>query len=245
MRTFRALAASIAVGIALLGATGADPAHADATEEGFTSLFNGVDLTGWTGAKIGYRAQDGMLVADKPLGNLYTNAEFSDFILRFEFKLTPGANNGIGLRVPMNRRASREGMEIQIFDDSAAKAQKAHPWQMQGSIYGVVPAKTGHLKPVGEWNEEEIRAQGAHIVVILNGATIVDADLTPFRNGAPTPDGRRHPGLNQIRGHISLCGHQSLVYFRNLRVKSLKSAAPNKWPSGIVFHSGPDRPSSR
>jgi len=239
MKTFLAFTASFAVSIALLGASTAAAAPPAATEEGFTPLFNGVDLTGWTGDTYGYRAEDGLLVANKPLGNLYTDAIYSDFILRFEFKLTPGANNGIGLRVPLRRRASRDGMEIQIFDNSAQKAQKAHPWQMQGSIYGVVPAKTGHLKPVGEWNEEEIRIEGPKVHVVLNGTTIVDADLTPFRNGAPTPDGRRHPGLKRVRGHISLCGHRSLVYFRNLRIKPLKTAVPNEWPKGILYHNAP------
>ena len=103
-------------------------------EEGFVPLFNGVDLTGWTGDTRGYWAEDGVL-AGKPLGNLYTEAQYGDFILRFEFKLTPGANNGIGIRVPLKRKASTEGMEIQILDDTSEEYKDIKPYQYHGSIY--------------------------------------------------------------------------------------------------------------
>ncbi len=198
-----------------------EPVPADTTEAGFIPLFNGVDLTGWTGDKVGYRAEDGILLVD-PLGNLYTEAEYGDFILRFEFKLTPGANNGIGIRVPRNGRASQDGMEIQILDDTAEKYAGVKPWQRHGSVYGIIPAKTGHLEPVGEWNEEEILVQGTQVRVVLNGTVIVDADLAPFRDGAPTPDGKKHPGLKRERGHISLAGHKTKLSFRNLRIKPLE-----------------------
>lgn len=195
------------------------------TDDGFLPLFNGIDLSGWTGDTAGYRFEDDILIAD-PKGNLYTEAEYGDFVLRFEFKLTPGANNGIGIRVPTDQKASQEGMEIQILDDSAEKFAEAKPWQRHGSVYGVVPAKTGHLKPVGEWNEEEITVHGTRVKVVVNGAVIVDADLAPFRDGAPTPDGKKHPGLKRTRGHISLAGHGSLLYFRNMRIKLLMNNEP-------------------
>jgi hypothetical protein len=158
----------------------------------------------------------------EPLGNLYTKAKYADFVLRFEFKLTPGANSGIGIRVPMNGRASRDGLEIQILDDTAEKFAEAKPYQCHGSIYGIVPAKTGHLEPVGEWNRQEIRVEGMRMRVIPNDAVIVDADLTPYRDGKPTLDGRAHPGLRRKRGHISLAGHRTQLFFRNLRVKPLE-----------------------
>lgn len=196
-------------------------------ERGFISLFNGVDLTGWTGDTTGYRAEDGVLVAN-PQGNLYTEAEYSDFILRFEFKLTPGANNGIGIRVPMDGRASRDGLEIQILDDTSEKFVEAKPYQRHGSVYGIVPAKTGHLKPLGEWNQQEIRIEGMRVRIVLNGAVIVDSDLTPYLDGAPTPDDKDHPGLQRRYGHISLAGHKTLLYFRNLRIKPLNQVGSNK-----------------
>ena len=216
--------AIVLLGIALAWGAGAEPWVAVEDETGFVPLFNGKDLTGWTGDIVGYRFQDGILIAN-PLGNLYTEAEYGDFILRFEFKLTHGANNGIGIRVPMGKRASSEGLEIQILDDTAEKFEGAKPWQRHGSVYGIVPAKPGHLKPVGEWNEEEIRVQGTRVRVVLNGAVVVDADLAPFRNGEPTPDGKEHPGLKRDRGHISLAGHRTQLFFRNLRLKPIQPSA--------------------
>ena len=190
-------------------------------QDGFTPLFNGIDLTGWMGDTQGYRVKDGVLIAE-PLGNLYTEAEYADFILRFDFKLTAGANNGIGIRVPMNGKASRDGLEIQILDNKAEKFVEAKPYQRHGSVYGIIPAKTGYLKSLGEWNGQEIYVKGMHVRVILNGTVIVDADLLPYRFGAPTPDGKEHPGLKRKQGHISLAGHKTKLYFRNLRIKLLE-----------------------
>jgi len=191
-------------------------------KEGFVSLFNGTDLTGWTGGTKSYLVRDGLLVVDPTQGSggdLYTEREFGDFVFRFEFRLTPGANNGIGIRVPKGGHASSEGMEIQILDhDSPRYRGWLHDYQRHGSIYGVVPAKTGYLKPVGEWNYEEIAAKGKQITVTLNGTTIVDADI---EKASKTPEGQKHPGLQRTSGCLSFCGHGDYLEFRNLRIKPL------------------------
>lgn len=192
---------------------------ADEVEEGFTSLFNGTDLTGWVGDTEGYQAEDGLLVC-KPGGNLYTEAEFSDFNIRFEFKLTPGANNGLGIRVAPGAHAAYEAIELQILDDSAEKYKELHDYQYHGSIYGIVAARRGFLRPVGEWNSQEVVVEGNHIKVILNGEVIVDAD-TKEATKAGTADGKDHPGLFNTSGRIGFIGHGDVVYFRNIRVKSL------------------------
>ena len=72
-------------------------------DDGFVSLFNGVDLKGWVGNTDGYKATDGELVCQAGKskgGKIYTAKEFADFIFQFDFKLTPGANNGVGIRAP-------------------------------------------------------------------------------------------------------------------------------------------------
>lgn len=190
-----------------------------APEEGFTSLFNGTDLTGWTGDTDGYKAEDGLLVC-KPGGNLYTEADYSDFNFRFEFKLTEGANNGLGIRVQPGAHAAYDAIELQILDDTAEKYKDLKPYQYHGSVYGIVPAKRGFLKPVGEWNSEEVIAEGNHIKVILNGETIVDADTKEATKDG-MPDGKEHPGLFNTTGRIGFIGHGDVLYFRNIRVKSL------------------------
>ncbi|MHC4536302.1 MAG: 3-keto-disaccharide hydrolase [Planctomycetota bacterium] len=192
-------------------------------KDGFDLLFNGKDLTGWQGNTKGYVVKDGTISVEPELGggNLYTAKEYGDFIMRFEFKLTPGANNGLGIRTPLNVNAAYEGMELQILDNTADKYNNLKPYQFHGSIYGVVPAKVGYLKPVGDWNYEEVIARGKQITVKLNGTTIVDADIKK----ASTPktiDGNKHPGLKRKKGFIAFCGHGDKLAFRNLRIKTLK-----------------------
>jgi hypothetical protein len=193
-----------------------------AKEEGFKSLFDGKTLEGWKAAGDSYIVKDGAIVCNpqgKGGGNLYTNDEYADFDLKFEFKLTPGANNGIGIRTPPSGDAAYVGMEIQVLDDSAKKYENLAPYQYHGSVYGLVPAKRGHQKPVGEWNSEEIILKGKKIQVILNGTTIVDADLAEVSTPAAV---EKHPGLKREKGYICFCGHGDVVEFRNLRIKELK-----------------------
>ena len=194
-------------------------------EEGFVPLFNGKDLTGWVGSVKGYVVEDGVLVCRKRGGgHLFTEKEYGNFTLRFEFKLEPGANNGLGIRTPLRGNPAYVGMELQILDNTSPSYAKLQPYQFHGSIYGVVPAKRGHLKPVGEWNAQEVIARGPKIQVILNGTTIVDADLAPIIKSGETADHRGvkgHPGLLRASGHIGFLGHGSRVEFRNIRIKEL------------------------
>ena len=201
-------------------APGLSQAEAD---EGFTSLFNGRDLEGWTGDTRGYAAEDGKIVIRPELasGNLYTAKEYADFVLRFEFKLTPAANNGLGIRAPLEGDAAYAGMELQILEDGSPVYWNLRPYQYHGSIYGVVPARRGFLRPPGEWNTEEVTVKGRRVTVTVNGATIVDADLDAASSGG-TIDGNDHPGLKRSSGHIGFLGHGSLVEFRNIRIREFK-----------------------
>jgi len=191
--------------------------------EGFTPLFNGRDLEGWTGDTKGYAAENGKIVIHPDLGsgNLYTVKEYADFTLRFEFKLTPAANNGLGVRAPLEGDAAYVGMEIQILEDGSPVYWGLRPYQYHGSIYGVVPARRGFLRPAGEWNAEEVTVKGRHVTVAVNGATIVDADLDQASAGG-TIDHNEHPGLGRSSGHIGFLGHGSIVEFRNIRLKEIR-----------------------
>lgn len=197
---------------------------ASAAEPGFTTLFNGKDLAGWklVGKEgRGYIVENGLLECPADGGgNLFTEKEYANFIFRFEFKLEQAANNGIGIRAPYEGDAAYQGMEIQILDHDAPRYRgRLHPAQYHGSIYDVVPAKTGFLKPVGEWNAEQITARGRQITVELNGHTIVDANLDSITDPAIL---KKHPGLGRTTGHIGFLGHgPARVWFRNVRVKEL------------------------
>jgi hypothetical protein len=208
-----------------------------AQEQGFTPLFNGKDLTGWVygtrnGAPNksgkGYQIENGVLFTTREDGgNLFTEKEYSDFVLRFEVKLTENANNGIGIRAPLEGDAAYVGMEIQVLDDGGSQYTKLQPAQYHGSVYQMFAAKRGSQKPVGEWNVEEITAKGRRITVLLNGMTIVDANLDDVKDEAllakhrdlKRPEGSR--GIANTKGHIGFLGHGAHVEFRNIRVKEL------------------------
>ena len=190
---------------------------------GFKSLFNGKDLDHWIGNKTDYIVENNEL-AVRPKqgghGNLYTAEEYSDFNFRFEFKLTPGANNGLGIHTPLEGDAAYVGKELQILDNTAAIYANLKPYQYHGSVYGLIAAKRGHLKPVGEWNSEEVIVKGDDIKIILNGVVIVDGNVKEAsKNG--TKDGKDHPGLKRNSGHIGFLGHGSELQFRNIRIKDL------------------------
>jgi len=223
------LAALFACGT-LLAAEAKSPADAaglspEEAAEGFVPIFDGRTLAGWVGvggSTESYYVEDGVLICKEDgKEHIFTEKEFSDFILRLEIKLEPGGNNGIGIRADVDRQPHLFGMEIQVLDDSAPKHENLKPYQYHGSIYGVVPTKRGALKPPGEWNHEEIFCQGRRVKVTLNGQVIVDADLDKITE--PTMDGKEHPGLKYTKGRIGLHAHGNgeKVFFRNLRVKQL------------------------
>ncbi len=216
--------------------TSSTPDHTPATviskparESGFRSLFDGQSLAGWklinqTGD--GYGVTNGVIFCAKGGGgNLMTEKQYENFILRFEFKLEDGSNNGLGIRAPLEGDAAYLGMEIQILDEGAAergKWGKLRADQFHGSIYGVVAAKKGALRPAGEWNTEEITALGRRITVVVNGVTVVDTDLNEIDDPYTIP---KHPGLFRERGHIGFLGHNDYLEFRNIRIKELPNHA--------------------
>ncbi|MEO7191423.1 MAG: DUF1080 domain-containing protein [Vicinamibacterales bacterium] len=220
MRQAIVLAATCAsVWVHVLSAQTSQPS----SETGFVSLFDGRTLSGWklVGQQgTGYVVLDGTIVCPKDGGgNLFTEGEYADFTLRFEFKMEPGGNSGVGIRAPYEGDAAYQGMEIQILDDGHESYKgKIRSEQHHGSIYDVVPARTGYLKPAGEWNAEEIAANGRHIRVTLNDVIILDADLDTVREPAVLA---RHPGLARPSGHIGFLGHGSRVEFRHVRIKPL------------------------
>jgi hypothetical protein len=193
-----------------------------AAEPGFTALFNGNNLDGWKlvgGVGPGYIVRNGVIVCPPDGGgNLFTEKEYANFVLRLEFMLSKGGNNGIGIRAPYQGDAAYQGMEIQVLDDPAPEYKTIRPAQHCGSIYDVFPAKEGALKPAGQWNRYEITANGRRVSVKLNDQTIVDAQLDAVTAAEVL---QRHPGLARPTGHVGFLGHNSHVEFRNIRLKEL------------------------
>ena len=157
-----------------------------ADEDAFVPLFNGRDLTGWDGS--GWTVEDGVMVCH---GGFLTwkQQQFTNFILRFEVKLSPGANNGLNFR-----SRNSHWNEIQILDETHPGYATIHDYQAPSSLYGVVAARRGFSKTVGQWNTQEVVADGTHIKVTLDGTVVVNADLSQL-DLDKCLDGTAHPGF--------------------------------------------------
>lgn len=204
----------------------AEEANATLSEkdaDGFVRIDNGKDLSNWQGAVDNYEVKAGNIVC-KPGkgGDLLTKEEYGDMVLRFEFKLPPGGNNGIALRTPLGGHSASDGLEIQVIDNDGYNAAHPNsplqPYQVHGSLYHCVGAKTGFLRPVGEWNYQEIEVRGQTIKVTLNGTKILDVDIDKFDR---TQIAHPPKGLDRKSGFIGFAGHSDPVAFRNFRVKKL------------------------
>ena len=221
--------------------------------QGFEVLFDGRSLEKWHGNTAAYVPVDGNIYVTAQYGgsgNLYTKKNYSDFIYRFEFCFdVPGVNNGIGIRTGKDVTgvdAAFHGMEIQVLDHDHPMYQGhpygytgIKPYQIHGSIYGVVGAKHLDFGPIKQWHTEEIKAVGDHITVTVDGEVIVDANIREACQGhAVGPEGtegnpymvdhRNHPGLFNKEGYISFCGHGQGVMFRNIRILDLSDKNKSK-----------------
>jgi hypothetical protein len=219
-----ALAAAALMLSGCAAANESEPASESQAEAGFRPLFDGETLDGWklvAGQGEGYVVRDGMIVvpSQNSGGNLFYDQEFADFIVRFEFRLEPGANNGLCIRCPMQEGSlAYDGSEIQILDHHHERYANIEPWQRHGSLYHVFPAKDEGLKPAGEWNEQEVTVHGRHVKVVLNGYTILDVNLDDVTDPEIL---EKHPGLQRTSGYIGFLGHNEPLQFRNIRIKEL------------------------
>ena len=197
------------------------PLPAAGDETGFELLFNGRDLSGWQGAD--YEVVDGVIICHGHHGGYLgsTRSDYANFILRFEVKFSPGANNGLNFRTD-----GPIWNELQILDDTHALFHDIKPWQSHGSLYGVAPAKRGYLKTTGEWNTEEVIADGTKLKVTLNGTVILDLNLAQL-DLEHCADGTAHLGLRRPTGGLGWLGHLNSsenpgpIFLRQIRLKRL------------------------
>jgi hypothetical protein len=183
--------------------------------EGFQSLFNGKDLSGWwspTGSfeTGGFRVRDGVIEVDgsnRRVPALYTQETYENFILELDFRISPRGNSGVFLHAPLSGRQSRVGFELQILDDHGGKPGI----HSTGAIYDVLAPRELASKPAGEWNHYRIEMDWPKLRVWLNGVQVQDVDLS-------THDVLRFRFRD---GYIALQNHGSDAAFRNIFVKRL------------------------
>jgi hypothetical protein len=192
--------------------------------DGFVEYVNGTDLSNWQGALDSYEIKNGAITC-KPGkgGDLLTKEPFENGTIRIEFKLPKAGNNGIALRTPASGHSANDGLELQIIDSDGYNEKQAaagkpglEPYQYHGSLYHCVGAKHGYLRPVGEWNFQEIDVDGQKIRITLNGTKILDVDIDTFdRSQIPHPP----KGLDRRSGFIGFAGHHDPVEFRSFKVR--------------------------
>lgn len=192
----------------------------DASSDGFESIFNGSDFSGWKGPLDNYEIVEGSIRCRAGQGGtIFTEAQYQDFVARIEFRLPPGGNNGLAIRYPGEGDTAYVGMcELQVLDNEHPRYSSLDPRQYHGSAYGIAAAHRGYLRPTGEWNFQEVTVKGSKIKVELNGSVILDRDLSQI---SEFMDDSPHPGKNRENGHFGLAGHNDPVEFRNLSIKRL------------------------
>ena len=186
----------------------------------FESIFNGRDLTGWVGATDNYEVVDGAIGCKQGKGgNLLTEKEYANFVARLEFRLPPGGNNGLAIRAPIEGNPAYQAMcELQVLDNTHPKYAKLDKRQYHGSAYGMAAATRGYLRPVGEWNFQEVTVDGSTITVELNGTVILKTDLSEITDYMADS---AHPGKDRKKGHFGFAGHGDAVQFRGLSIREL------------------------
>ncbi len=193
--------------------------------DGFYPILTEVTGTkGWAGPMDEYDFKDGILQCQPGKGGTvyYKDQDFSDFTVLLDFRLPPGGNNGLAIRYSGNGDTAYSGMcELQVLDDhyEQATGSKIDPRQAHGSAYGMVPAKRGYQRPIGEWNYERVTVRGPRIEVELNGIRILDADLSKVHEFMANSD---HPGKDRTHGYFGFAGHNDPVAFRQVEAREEK-----------------------
>ena len=215
--------------------------------EGFVSLFNGQDLTGWSvfdGKSESWKFVDGAATCTAPGGGwLQSDQQYSDFELSFEYRLSPGGNSGVSLRFPGTGNPALEGLEIQLLDDRAEKYQNIQPEQATGSLYfAVAPKERDVAHPAGNWNQCTLVCEGSHLRVTINERLVNEIDLgqlTKTSHGVV----QKVSALRSPVGSIAFQSHVSPVDFRNVFLKDLtKSLASGVRWLDLVSGSGDEVP---
>jgi hypothetical protein len=198
---------------------------------GWKLLFDGKSLAGWRGYKnetppAGWRAANGELVRESESGDLMTVEQFDNFELRFEWKITKNGNSGVIYRIATTQEYPwQTGPEYQVLHNAGHK-DGASPLTSAGSNYAVNPPIKDVTRPVGEWNEARIIANGNHVEHWMNGVKLLEYEI-----GSPDWEARvkaskfgKMPGYGRVqRGHIALQEHGAVVSYRNMKIRVLGS----------------------
>ena len=190
------------------------------------ALFDGESLKKWTMDKEGaWVAKNGELTTAEGKnagGYIWSKDKYEDFTLTLEFKMSEKCNSGVFFRTdPKN--AVQGGFEIQVMDTAANPTPGKHDC---GALYDALAPSVNAAKPAGEWQTMKITCDGPKITVVLNGQTVVEADIDKWTEGNKNPDGSKNKFTTPLKdiprkNHIGLQYHGHPVWFRNIQVEKL------------------------
>ena len=207
---------------------------------GWKLLWDGKTTNGWRGAKLdkfpekGWVIEDGVLKVLKSAGaesanggDIVTTSQYSNFILKVDFKITAGANSGIKYFVnpDLNKgEGSAIGCEFQILDDNLHPDAKlgVKGNRKLGSLYDLIPAPEKKPFDIKQWNTAVIIVRGSHVEHWLNGTKLLEYErgnqewdalvaYSKYRNW--------HEFGNHKEGNILLQDHGDEVWFKNIKIK--------------------------
>lgn len=198
---------------------------------GWQLLFDGKTTRGWRGfgkktfPKHGWDIEDGCLhhLPHGGGGSIITTKTYSNFDLRFDWKIARGGNSGVKYFI-IESRGAPIGHEYQIIDDQRHPDALRGTKYQTGAFYDVFPATNKVLHPAGRFNHSRILVRGNHVEHWLNGRRILEYQLgSPRVLAAVAKSKFKHiAGFGtKIRGHILLQDHGDEVWFRNLRIRDL------------------------
>ena len=207
---------------------------------GWQLLFDGKAADAWRGyRKTDFPAQ-GWVVEDDCLkitagskaGDIITRAQYGDFELVLEWRVSEKANSGIMYRVTEKHGASwQTGPEYQIFDD-VGNGTNPTDVHSTGAVYDLYqPAEGKVLKPVGEFNQTRITIRDHRLRHWLNGVKVVDCwiDSKDWNQRISESKFNKYEGFGvQTKGHIALQDHGNDVWFRNIKIRDLTAAMPGE-----------------
>jgi sugar phosphate isomerase/epimerase len=204
------------------------------TKAGWRLLFDGRTTDGWKGfAKPAFPAQ-GWVVEDGTIkglgtkgGDIITTATFGDFEFAWDWRLSYRGNSGIKYFVDEARgnEGGAIGHEYQTIDDDNYVVMALNERQKTGAWYDCIPAQKKAARPVGEWNTSRLVVKGTIVEHWLNGTLVLRYDLTSAEAaaGVATSKFKDVKGYaDKIRTPILLQDHDTVVWFRNLKVRELR-----------------------
>lgn len=205
-------------------------------KEGWKLLFDGKTTQGWhtfnkNKVSKGWYVENGELTFTLPQeelerGDIVTDAEFENFDLRLEWKISKGGNSGVFFSVKEGEQygySSSTGVEMQVLDNIDG-ADRHDPKHLAGALYDLISAeKTSKPNPVGEWNDVRILKKDGHITFWLNG--VVTADIQMYGDEwNKLIHNSKFNGSDFGRfakGKIALQDHFDHVSYRNIKIKEL------------------------